>query len=162
MEDSPIHSLGLSIRLKMGDRGKSMLDVEVDQELFKPSIIELCAIVHDNQSRETISTYDGFPDKKFYPNFSDVGYWLSLYPFGEVINGNYYKFFLTKYQRKRTKYVDSPLCEGSWCNNRCQLAGWLMLYVSIFLIWFTSSNKFSCIYFHDGPIISLSQDFISQ
>ena len=55
-----------------------MLDVELSQELFEPSTVELSAIIRDYHPRETIPAYYGFSDKRFSLGFSDVGYWLGL------------------------------------------------------------------------------------
>ena len=57
MENSLVSSLDFSISLRMGDGGKLMLDMELDQEFLEPSIIELSAIVYDDHSRKTILTY---------------------------------------------------------------------------------------------------------
>ena len=73
MENSPIHGFSFSIWLRMYDGGESMFDMELTQELFEPSIIELSAIIHNNHLRETILTYYGFSNKGFSLDFGDVG-----------------------------------------------------------------------------------------
>ena len=71
-----------------------MLDVELTQELFKPSAIELSAIVCNDGSREVIMAYNGFSDKRFCLKFGDVGHGLSLDLFGEIIHRDEEKFLL--------------------------------------------------------------------
>ena len=94
MKNSSIGGLGFSIRSRMDDGGKSMIDVELGQELFEPSTVELSTIVCDNHLRETITAYYGFLDERFSLGFSDVGYWLSLYPFRKIIYCNKEKLLL--------------------------------------------------------------------
>ena len=65
MKNSPIGSLNFFISLGMGNRGKSLLDVELDQEFFEPPIIKLSVVIYDDHSRKTISTNDGFLDEGF-------------------------------------------------------------------------------------------------
>ena len=45
MENSSIGGLDFSISLRMGDGGESMLDVELDQELLEPLIVELSMMI---------------------------------------------------------------------------------------------------------------------
>ena len=63
-----------------------MFDVELVYELFEPSTIKLGIVVSDNHSRETIPTYDGFPDECFSLGSSDIGHRFDFYPFGEVVH----------------------------------------------------------------------------
>ena len=78
----------------MHNEGKSMLDVELTQELFKPPAIKLSTIVYNDGSREAITTYYGFLDERLCLKFGDVGHGLGLDPFGEVIYRNEEKFSL--------------------------------------------------------------------
>ena len=71
-----------------------MFDVELAQELFEPSAIELGVVVYDDGSREAITTYYRFSDERFHLKFGDVGHGLGLDPFGEVIHHNEEKFLL--------------------------------------------------------------------
>ena len=94
MENDPVGGLDFSICLRMSDGGESMLNVELDQEFLKPPIVKLSAIICNDHLEETIPTYYGFSDKGFSLNFNDVGYWLDLYPFSEVIHCDKEEFLL--------------------------------------------------------------------
>ena len=63
-----------------------MLNVELSQEFFEPLIIKLSVIVCDNHVGETIPTYYKLLDERLDLGFGDVGHWLSIYPFGEIIH----------------------------------------------------------------------------
>ena len=86
MKNGLVSGLGFSIYLRMSDGGESMLDVKLGQEFFEPSIVKLSTIVHNNHPWETISAYYRFSDKGFSLDFDDVGHWLGLNPFGEIIH----------------------------------------------------------------------------
>ena len=57
MKNSLIHDFDFSIWLRSHDRGESMFDMELTQELFEPSTIELGAIVCDDGSWKAIMAY---------------------------------------------------------------------------------------------------------
>ena len=124
-------------------------------------VIKLLTIVGDDSVWQTKSVNNEFLNKVFHLAFSNLRQRFGFYPFGKIVDSDHYEFFLTRCQGKRIKYVDPPLHKGPWCYNRRQLTNRLILYICILLTWFTPSDEFSCIFFHDGPIISLSQNFIS-
>ena len=71
-----------------------MLNMEFIQELFEPFTIKLTAIVCDNGSREAISAYEEFSDKRFHLGRRDVGNGLGFDPLGEIIYCNEEKLLL--------------------------------------------------------------------
>ena len=71
-----------------------MFNMELTQELFEPSTIELSVVVYDDGLGEAIMAYYGFSDEKFCLKLSDVGHRLGLDPFGEVIHRNKKKLSL--------------------------------------------------------------------
>ena len=62
-----------------------MFNVELTQELFKPSTIELSTVICDDRLGETIAAYYRFLDKRLCLKFGDIGHGLSLDPFGEIV-----------------------------------------------------------------------------
>ena len=72
----------------MCDGGELKFDVELIQELFEPSAIELGAIIYDDGSREAIMAYDRLLYERLCLGLSDVGHRLDFDPFGEVIHYN--------------------------------------------------------------------------
>ena len=100
-----------------------MLNMEFFQELFEPLVIELGAVVRDDGSREAITAYDGFPDKRFRLGHCDVGDGLSFDPFGEIIHGYEEKLSLQGRLWERSQNVYSSLLEGPWQNEGGELCG---------------------------------------
>jgi len=86
MEDGPVYSLGLPIRLRMGHCGESSLTPQGVKVLHYFCCVELPPVVKDHCSRNAKMGDDIFPNK-----FSDLcrfngGNSLSFYPLDEVIH----------------------------------------------------------------------------
>ena len=127
MENYSVGGLGFSISLRMGDGGESMLNVELGQELLEPPIVELSIIVCNDHSRETILVYYGFSDERLSLGFGDVGHWLGLYLFSEIIYCDEEEFSLQGSFRERSQYINSPLFKRPRRDQSGQLDGMQML-----------------------------------
>ena len=88
-----------------------MLNSELITEVSKSNIVELASVAANkhkwNSEPDNNILLDEFP----HLGLGEVVH--GFYPLGEVIDGDHYELSLTRWQRKITKYVYSPLCEGS-------------------------------------------------
>ena len=64
-----------------------MLNLELGTEVFKFFVIELSAILNDDDLRKAKSIDNGLPHKLSSLSFSDLGYRLNFHPFGKVVDG---------------------------------------------------------------------------
>ena len=145
----------------MADQCELVCNMKLHTKLSKILVVKLSTIIDDDGVWQTEFVNNEFLNEVIHLAFCDLRQRFGFYPFGKVVDDDHYKFSLTRYREKKIKYVNPPLYEGPWSYNRRQLTSWLMLYICILLTWFTPSDEFSCVIFYSGPIISLSQDFIS-
>ena len=94
MEDCAIGHLCLPICLRVANRVESVLNAKFGTELLKLWIVELVAIVGDDDARQSELVDSGLSDEAFYLGFGDFGKWLSFDPLGEVVDGDDEKFSL--------------------------------------------------------------------
>ena len=80
----------------MGDRGAAMFNMELNVEVLELLIVELSAVVSDDDSREVELRDNRLPNKVSGLCFSYLGYWLSLHALSKIIN--HYKKELTLHQ----------------------------------------------------------------
>ena len=65
-----------------------MLDFEILTQLFHHFVVEVGSIISNDPFRNTVSTDDLVLDKPGNHLLGDVGVGSSLYPLGEIIDGN--------------------------------------------------------------------------
>ena len=100
-----------------------MFDMELSIEVLELLIIELSAIVDDDDPREVESRDDGLSNEFSGLGLSDLGHRLWFHPFSEVINSYEQKFPLCWGRRKGSEDVDSSLSERPWCRYSRQPGG---------------------------------------
>ena len=145
----------------MADWGEFVRNMKFRTKPFEVLIVKLPTIVSDDGVWQIEFAYDWFLNEFFYFTFGNLYQRFSFYLFGEVVDSNHNEFPLSRCWGKKTEYFNFSLCEGPWCKNLCKLASQLVLDIRMFLTWLTPSDNLSCIFLHDGSIISLSQDLIS-
>ena len=117
----------------MVDRSEFVCNMKLRTKLSEILIVKLSIIVGDDGVWQIESINDEFLNEVFHLTFSDLCQRFGLYIFGKVVDDDQYKFFLSRYRKKRAKYVNPLLYEGLWCYNRRQLTCRLMLYICILL-----------------------------
>ena len=91
-----------------------MFDVELTQELFELSIVEMSVVIHDDRQGETIVAYYGLLDKRFYLEFGDISQGLCLDPFDEIVYHDEKKLSLQGCFWEGSQYINAPSLEGKW------------------------------------------------
>ena len=72
----------------------TMLNMKLSTKVFELLIIKLSVVVGDDDLREAESGDDGLSDEFSSLGLSDLRYWLSFHPFGEVIDSHEQKLLL--------------------------------------------------------------------
>lgn len=96
----------------MGHRAKPQLYPLARAKSFKLFVIELCAIIGDDGSRDAETSNDVIPYKSFDLLLGNGCQRLGLHPFGQVIHSEDEEFSLSRCWWEWAEEVHLPLCEG--------------------------------------------------
>jgi hypothetical protein len=105
-----VGALGLTIAPRVGDGGKTDLDVSRCAVLPEQSAGELAAVVGDDAVRHTKAT-DQPTDELDCRSGRDCAHWFHLHPLGKLVDGDVEVAVAPLRSGERTKDVQSPNCK---------------------------------------------------
>ena len=87
MQDCPVCDFGLTVGLRVSDGSQPMLNIVLGIEIFEFLVVELPAIVDDDDMRDAESKDYMASDETLHLAFCNKGQRFSLNPFHEVVYG---------------------------------------------------------------------------
>ncbi|CAA0833795.1 Unknown protein, partial [Striga hermonthica] len=155
---NPVGHIHLPIGLRVGDRGKVLLNSHLLAPRPNPLASELRSIIRYQNFGNPEPTAIVVVQKFDYFLLSDPGQWFSFHPLRKVVDRHDQEFSLPCCLRHWPHQVDSPLREQNWCTHGGHCLSGLVDKRAVFLTLQASFGHLLGIRLHCRPEIPCSQN----